>query len=82
MVIIDRGDFVNKDRFGNPIDPVVGYARGRILQSSLEEGLKRKQAYGLIKNRINKLGVKSLYNFTGLDKTFPLEPNDVGILLV
>ena len=31
---------VKTDSFGNPIDPTVGFARGTIIRSSIEEALR------------------------------------------
>lgn len=68
------------DRFGNAIDPVVGYARGRILSSSTDEALKLAQAKLLIRNRIARFGPRSIGIFTGNQRQFPLLSADLDLL--
>src|SRR2546427_310938 len=38
-----------QDRFGNPIDPTVGYARGRVLRGTDEEVAKTLRARALVR---------------------------------
>ena len=42
---------VRYDRFGNPIDPTVSYARGSILRSNADEIRRQRQAYAIIRDR-------------------------------
>ena len=58
------------NRFGHVLDPVVGYARGPILSSSLAEANRRNQAMFLIRERAKALGHGAFYNFTGLHRDF------------
>ena len=46
------------DRFGHPIDHSVGYARGSILASSLDESKRREHAMKLIQSRTKVTGAK------------------------
>jgi L-seryl-tRNA(Ser) seleniumtransferase len=62
----------NTDKYGFKIDPSVGYARGPILQSSLEEAQRRLHALNLIRQRAASHGPDSFYNITGLHRDFPL----------
>lgn len=64
------------DRFGNPIDPAVAYARGRILAGEVEETLRQRHGYELIRERFRHLGHDGVYNLTGLIRGFPMAPGD------
>jgi L-seryl-tRNA(Ser) seleniumtransferase len=66
------------NRFGHPLDPAVGYARGPILSSSLEEAKRRKHAMHLIQERATALGHGAFYNLTGLHRDFPAPPEKVA----
>jgi L-seryl-tRNA(Ser) seleniumtransferase len=68
------------DRFGNPIDAEVGYARGRILRSSLEESRRLVRARQLIRERLTGHGDDSVYIFTGNQREFPVPPEDLATL--
>jgi len=61
------------DKFGNPIDPEVGYARGKILKNSQDEAKRREHAFEIIRWRYNKWGRASLYDLTGLAGGFLVE---------
>ncbi len=58
------------NRFGHPLDPAVGYARGPILSSSLGEAKRRNYAMRLIRERTEAKGHDAFYNFTGLHRDF------------
>lgn len=62
------------DAFGHPIDPLAGYARGPILTSSLHESKRRQYAMSLIRKRALTKGPDSFYNFTGLHREYPFQP--------
>ncbi len=64
------------DRFGNRRDPVVGYARGSIIDSEVAESLRQKRAYQLIRDRYAQFGDAGLFNLTGLIRAFPFEAGD------
>ena len=63
------------DQYGFEIDPTVGFARGPIIKSSLEEAKRRLNAIALIRERSKAHGPDSFYNITGLHRDFPL-PGD------
>ena len=63
---------------GGSIDPSVGYARGPILASSLDEARRRAHALRLIRERAAAIGPDSFYNFTGLHRDFPVPPDKVA----
>ena len=65
-------------RPGDRIDPSVGYARGPILTSSLDEARRRAYAVRLIRERAAALGHGGFYNFTGLHRDFPVPPDKVA----
>lgn len=63
---------IKTDKYGFEIDPSVGYARGPILRSSIEEAQRRLVALQLIRERTATHGPDSFYNITGLHRDFPL----------
>lgn len=65
-----------KDRFGNPRDSVVGYARGEIIADEVSESLRQQRAYGIIRSRYARLGDAGVFNLTGLIRAFPFAPGD------
>src|SRR5215510_13255115 len=68
------------DRFGNPIDPVVGFARGNIIRSSVDEARRLRQGQAVAADRVRKLGPHSIGVFTGNQRDFPLKPEDLATL--
>ncbi len=68
------------DSFGNPIDPVVGYARGRILNSSIAEARRLRHGQHLAASRVRAHGPESIAVFTGNQRDFPLRPADLADL--
>src|SRR5512146_1022385 len=65
------------DRYGNSIDPSVGYARGQILACAADEIRRTMHARNLIRQRLNLLGEDGLYDLTGLPRSYPLSPEDL-----
>ena len=55
------------DRFGNTIDPDVGYARGSILAGSTDERARGARAAELMRRRAERLGADALFIFTGTE---------------
>ena len=68
------------DRFGNAIAAGLPYARGTILRSTEDDFTKLRHAWQLIQARIQKDGVDSVFNFTGLERGLRIDPNDVPFL--
>jgi L-seryl-tRNA(Ser) seleniumtransferase len=66
-----------QDRFGNPIDPTVGYARGVVLRGTDEEVAKTLRARALVRERIELRGVDSVYDLTGMNRGAALSADDV-----
>jgi L-seryl-tRNA(Ser) seleniumtransferase len=67
---------VRTDRFGNPVDPTVSYARGTILAGELEESLRQRHGFELVRAFFARGGDSSVYNLTGLIRGFPLQDPD------
>lgn len=58
--------------------PAYGY--GTILSSPAAEAQKSTQGRRMIRERVSALGKDSIYNLTGLVRTFPLQPDDLPAL--
>jgi L-seryl-tRNA(Ser) seleniumtransferase len=56
------------DRFGNPIDPIVRYARGSILKSTDEEVARMLRARRIVGERVRSKGVESVYDLSGMNR--------------
>jgi L-seryl-tRNA(Ser) seleniumtransferase len=56
------------------------YERGTILASAEDEARKSTQGRRLVRERVMALGKDSIYNLTGLVRTFPLHPDDLDDL--
>lgn len=70
---------VEKDRFGNQIDPGVGYARGAILTGSGAEIRRMRHAQGITADLVATGGIESIGIFTGNPRSFPLRPEDMDV---
>jgi L-seryl-tRNA(Ser) seleniumtransferase len=68
------------DRFGNPIDESVGYARGRILASNADEIARTMYARSVVRERVRAMGEESVFDLSGLPRSFPLAPEDLSKL--
>src|SRR5919198_1521141 len=53
------------------------YGHGTILASAADEARKSTQGRRMIRERVMALGKDSIYNLTGLVRTFPLQPQDL-----
>jgi L-seryl-tRNA(Ser) seleniumtransferase len=67
-----------QDRFGNPIDPSVGYARGRFLSSSAAEIRRLRHAQSIAAQVVAMRGIDAIGIFTGNPRYFPLKPDDLA----
>ncbi|MBI3979082.1 MAG: hypothetical protein HY331_12935 [Chloroflexi bacterium] len=65
------------DRFGNFIDPDLGYARGSVLASLSDDVARMHHGRAIIRDRMQRLGRDSVYDLTGLPRAFPLSAEDV-----
>jgi L-seryl-tRNA(Ser) seleniumtransferase len=73
---IPPSDATKRDRFGNILDPKVGYARGRVITGELAEAQRQQRAYAIIRDRFARLGDSGVFNLTGLIRAFPYEAGD------
>lgn len=67
-----------KDSFGNKIDPVVGFARGSIIRSSVDEARRLRQGQRIAAERVRNLGAQSIGVFTGNQREFPVGEDDLN----
>jgi L-seryl-tRNA(Ser) seleniumtransferase len=65
------------DRFCNPIDPIVGYARGSILRGTDEEVRRMLLARQLVGERVRAKGRDSVYDLSGMNRGSGITADDV-----
>ena len=70
---------MNVDRFGHAVDTSVGYARGVILSSPLEESRRHQHALRMIQSRVREKGINSFFNFTGLHRDYPIHLKQIPL---
>ncbi len=68
------------DSLGNRIDPELSYATGEILETGQDQYDEALAARRIIENRWQSAGPESIYNFSGLERGFPVEADDIGAL--
>ncbi len=68
---------VAADRFGNPFDPIAGYARGTILKGTEEEVQRMLRARHMVGNRVRTQGVESIYDLSGMNRGAGLTEDEV-----
>jgi L-seryl-tRNA(Ser) seleniumtransferase len=68
------------DSFGNPIDPSVSYARGRVLGDLAGEALRMLNGRRIVRERILAGGNDNVFNLTALSRGFPVDEDDLGRL--
>lgn len=71
---------MTSDRFGNPIDPGVGYARGTRIGSSADEVRRLRHAQAVAGARVAERGPESIAIFTGNSRYFPVGGDDLATL--
>lgn len=69
---------VKADRFGNPIDAVVGYARGAIIDSSIAEGRRLRHGQAVAAERVRTDGPDAVAVYTGNQRDLPLRVEDLA----
>ena len=62
------------DRFGNALDPGVGYARGALLGGSADEVRRLTQAGGVAADFVAREGIDKIAICTGNLRFFPATP--------
>lgn len=65
------------DRFGNPLDPAVGYARGVCLAGPLDEFRRRAHGLDIVRAKVVSDGRGRLFNFTGHRRDFLARESDL-----
>ena len=65
------------DRFGNPVDPIVRYARGSILKSTDEEITRMLRARQMVGERVRTKGKDSVYDLSGMNRGSGLGTEEV-----
>jgi L-seryl-tRNA(Ser) seleniumtransferase len=65
------------DAFGNPFDPIVGYARGSILKSTDEEVERMLKARHMVGERVRTKGKDSVYDLSGMNRGAGLTEEEV-----
>ena len=68
------------DRYGNPLDPIVRYARGAILKSTDEEVVRMLRARKIAGDRVRTKGKDSVYDLSGMNRGSGLTADEVGDL--
>jgi L-seryl-tRNA(Ser) seleniumtransferase len=67
------------DRFGNAHAPGLPYARGEILGSTEDDFRKLQQAWRVIARLRQARGADAVFNFSGLERGFPVTAEDLAI---
>jgi L-seryl-tRNA(Ser) seleniumtransferase len=67
------------DRFGNELAPGLPYARGSIVRSTEDDFVKLERARRVIERRIAARGRESIFNFSGLERSLPLEASEIAV---
>lgn len=70
---------MDTDRFGNRFAPGLPYARGRILADTEDDFSRLRRAWRIIERRIQKDGPESVFNFSGLERSLPLEAGELPL---
>ncbi|MBI2152172.1 MAG: hypothetical protein HYU24_00520 [Candidatus Rokubacteria bacterium] len=70
---------MDTDRFGNRFAPGLPYARGRILAGTEDDFSRLRRAWRIIERRIQKDGPESVFNFSGLERSLPLEAGELPL---
>jgi L-seryl-tRNA(Ser) seleniumtransferase len=74
---VQRAATAITDSFGNPIDPIVRYARGRILASTDEEVQRMLRARHIVGERVRSKGKESIYDLSGMNRGSGITTEDV-----
>ena len=69
---------MSADRFGNPLDPSVGYARGALLRASADEVRRLAQAGRIAADFVAREGMDKIAICTGNLRFYPVQPADLA----
>ena len=64
------------DRYGNPLDAIVRYARGTILKSTDEEVTRMLRARNIVGERVRTRGIDSVYDLSGMNRGSGITADD------
>ena len=65
------------DRFGNALDPIVRYARGRVLKGSDDEVRRMLHARHIVGELVRSKGKESVYDLSGMNRGSGITVEDV-----
>ena len=65
------------DSFGNAIDPIVRYARGKVLASTDEEVQRMLRARHIVGALVRNKGTESVYDLSGMNRGSGITVEDV-----
>jgi L-seryl-tRNA(Ser) seleniumtransferase len=65
------------DRFGNPLDPIVRYARGEILAGTDQEVARMLLARGIVGATVRAKGKEAIYDLSGMNRGSGITAEDV-----
>jgi L-seryl-tRNA(Ser) seleniumtransferase len=65
------------DRFGNPLDPVVRYARGQVLKGSDDEVKRMLRARHIVGELVRRTGKESIFDLSGMNRGSGITVEDV-----
>jgi L-seryl-tRNA(Ser) seleniumtransferase len=68
-----------EDRFGNVHAPGLPYARGEIIRSTEDDIAKLGRAGRVIDGIVSTRGLDEVFNFTGLERSLPLTPEEIAV---
>jgi len=69
-------DTLQTDRYGNPLDPIVRYARGSILKGTDEEVVRMLTARRIVGERVRTKGRDSVYDLSGMNRGSGITADD------
>lgn len=73
----ERTTGVETDRFGNPLDPIVRYARGSILASTDQEVARMLHARQIVGALVRAKGKQAVYDLSGMNRGSGITTEDV-----
>ena len=65
------------DRFGNPLDPIVRYARGSIFRGSDDEVRRMQRARHIVGDIVRTKGKEAVYDLSGMNRGSGITAGDV-----
>ena len=68
-----------EDRFGNEHAAGLPYARGAIIRSTEDDIAKLRRAGRVIDGIVRARGLEAVFNFTGLERSLPLTPEELAV---